>query len=50
MKNILDKFRANQNTHFIFRTFFSKVVSFRDKVEKYFTAGQAIENNTGPAY
>jgi hypothetical protein len=51
MKNILDKYCGeNQNTHFKFNTFFSKIVPFRDEVEKYRRSGQTIDKNIAHAY
>jgi hypothetical protein len=51
MRNVSYKScRGNQNTHFVFSDFiFPKIVSLRDKVEKYWTAGQAIEENMAHA-
>jgi len=41
--------RENQNTHFMFNTFFPKWFRLWDNVEKYVRAGQATDNNTAHA-
>jgi hypothetical protein len=46
MRNISDKsFREIQNTHYIFNKFFSKILPFMNKAEKYCRVGQAIHDN-----
>jgi hypothetical protein len=47
IRNVSDKHcRENQNTHFMFKTFFPKIVLLKDNVEKYGIAGQATNENT----
>jgi hypothetical protein len=51
--NVLDKScRENQNTHFMFNTFFfpRKSCSLWDNVEKYCRAGQATDDSMAHAY
>jgi hypothetical protein len=46
MRNVSDKScRENQNTHFMFSTFFLKIVPFMIYCAKYGTAGQATDVN-----
>jgi hypothetical protein len=46
MRNILDKIcRENWNTRFMFINSFWKSCCLWDNVEKYFTVGQATDNN-----
>jgi len=42
MRNVSDeRFKENQNTHFVFSNFSLKMVPFGDNLAKYGTAGQA---------
>jgi len=42
MRNVSDKHcRENQNTYFVFSNFFSKIVPFRRKCEKYVERGRS---------
>jgi len=52
MRNISDKsFTVNQNTHFVFSYFFFlKSCRFWDNIEKYYRAGQAIDDNMAHAH
>jgi len=50
MRNISDKIcRENQNTYFMFKTFFSKIVPFIRYVEKFCRAGQTTDDNMAHA-
>lgn len=47
VRNVSDKrCRQNHNTHFMFSTLLSKIVSFKNDVEKYGTAAWARDNTT----
>jgi hypothetical protein len=51
MKNVSGKScRENQNTHFMFSNFFSKILKLLDNVEKYFRVGQATDDNMAHAH
>jgi hypothetical protein len=39
------KFAKKIKTHFIFNNLFKKIMPFMDNVEKYGTAGEAIDDN-----
>ena len=46
MKNVSDNIcRGNQNTHFMFKTFFRKSCLLWGNVEKYCKAGQSTDDN-----
>ena len=50
MRNVSDKScRGNQNTHFVFSNFFEDPTVY-ETVEKYCTAGQAIDDNMAHAH
>jgi len=45
MENVLDKYRDNQNTHFMFNNFFKNLCHSWDNVEKYCRAWQATDDS-----
>jgi hypothetical protein len=50
MRNVSDKsYREDQNTHFVFNIFFSKIAPFMRYVEKYSRAAQATDGNMAHA-
>jgi len=52
MRNTSDKScRENQNTHFVFSSFFQKNRAFYEKMwKKYFAAGKATDENMAHAH
>jgi len=51
MRNVSDpSCGENQNTRFMFNTFFPNLFRLYDNVEKYIRAGQATDNNTAHAH
>jgi hypothetical protein len=52
MRNVSDKScTENQNTHFVFSNFFTKIVAFLEiNVEKCGRAGQATDGNMAHAH
>jgi len=45
MRNVLEKRRDYQNTHFVFSNYFQKQCCLWDKVEKCYTARQTTDDN-----